>query len=86
MVVWNNATDVTIKSFSPNHVDIIIVDKFCSWQAILFYEHPKTARRNEIWNHFSRLNDQISLPWICLGDYNEILHDFEKRGGALRPQ
>ena len=26
------------------------------------------------------------LPWLCAGDFNEILFEFEKEGGAPKPQ
>ena len=25
------------------------------------------------------------LPWICMGDYNEIMHAKEKEGGGVQP-
>ena len=30
------------------------------------------------------LRDQSSLPWLCVGDFNEIVQDNEKLGGVLR--
>ena len=29
--------------------------------------------------------NQETLSWLCAGDFNEILLDTEKMGGALRP-
>lgn len=31
------------------------------------------------------LNSKPHLPWICMGDFNEILFTDEKRGGQVRP-
>ena len=31
------------------------------------------------------VHSQSSLPWLCVGDFNEIISDEEKMGGALRP-
>lgn len=32
------------------------------------------------------LNDQSNAPWLCAGDFNEILDAGEQFGGALRPE
>jgi hypothetical protein len=32
------------------------------------------------------LHHQASLPWLCIGDFNEIMFSFEKQGGLPRPQ
>ena len=29
---------------------------------------------------------QEKLPWVCIGDFNEILYRFEKQGGHPKPQ
>ena len=31
------------------------------------------------------LNSKPHLPWVCIGDFNEILFSEEKRGGRVRP-
>lgn len=33
-----------------------------------------------------REQDAENLPWLCAGDFNEILFQHEKEGGKLRPQ
>jgi hypothetical protein len=32
------------------------------------------------------LHHQSDLPWMCVGDFNEILYSFEKQGGATKSQ
>lgn len=32
------------------------------------------------------VQDSDSLPWLCAGDFNEILFQHEKEGGKPRPQ
>ena len=32
------------------------------------------------------MHSQEDVPWLCAGDFNEILYQHEKEGGVLRPQ
>ena len=41
-------------------------------------------KKVETWRLMRTLNHQSSLPWICPGDFNEILFNHEKQGGIPR--
>lgn len=49
-----------------------------------FYGEPKTPRRNEAWKKLRRLSSWPKRPWLCCGDFNEIIRQDEKLGGATR--
>ena len=55
------------------------------WKFTGFYEEPDTRNRNESWEKLRRLKNKFTLPWLCAGDFNEILKADEKLGGRLRP-
>jgi hypothetical protein len=55
------------------------------WQLTGFYGHPETAHRREGWSLLGHLHNLSQLPWLCIGDFNEILDQSEKVGGAPRP-
>ena len=38
----------------------------------------------ETWRLMRHLHARGTLPWLCLGDFNEILYSDEKRGGNPR--
>ncbi|XVF71960.1 hypothetical protein PTKIN_Ptkin12aG0082200 [Pterospermum kingtungense] len=84
-MLWNSETQCTIKSYSQNHIDAEVKENGTVWRLTLFYGHPETSRRCETWNLLRRLKDLSVLPWLCVRDFNEILFDYEKRGGATRP-
>ena len=46
----------------------------------------RETSKKESWNFLATLNNQFQLPWLCLGDFNEILLGEEKLGGLPRPQ
>ena len=43
-----------------------------------FYGHPNLIKREEGWNLLKYLKNSISRPWLCMGDYNEIVTQSEK--------
>ncbi|KAL4598093.1 hypothetical protein ACB092_11G034200 [Castanea dentata] len=75
-MLWKRDVNLEIRSYSRHHIDAVIIEE----------GHPKTHRRNESWNFLDALNQQFSLPWLCFGDFNEILSAREKKGGPPRPQ
>ena len=77
---------MSIESSSQNHVDVVInKGKENAWRFTGIYVAPKTHLRMETWNLIRELKSQFSLPWLCSGDFNELLKSHEKHGGHLRP-
>lgn len=87
-MLWAREIDLEIRSYSPNHIDAVINDaeRNFKWRLTGFYGQPETHRRYESWHLLAFLNNQLHLPWLCLGDFNEILSNSEKQGGAIRSQ
>ena len=54
------------------------------WRFTGFYGEPKTHRRIEAWNKLRGLNSRLNVPWLCAGDFSEIIKKDEKLGGALK--
>lgn len=77
---------VELASYSQNHMDPkvrdVIDDKI--WRFTGFYGHPEEAKKALSWNLLSLLKAQYDLPWLCVGDFNKILLDSEKKIGANR--
>ena len=45
-----------------------------------------THKRIKSWNLLRELNSRMTLPWLCLGNFNEITRKLEKLGGSARSQ
>ena len=84
---WKNSIDLSVDSFSPNHVDSII-NKGTEevWRFTGFYGEPMTYKRMESWNKLRHLHHKFSFPWLCVEDFNEIIRSSEKLGGSSRNQ
>ncbi|GKV28856.1 hypothetical protein SLEP1_g37847 [Rubroshorea leprosula] len=82
---WNDAFNLQVSSFSPYHIDVEIVDPGgCQWQLIRLSGQPETTCREESWTHLKSPKTVSPLPWMRLGDINDILSKSEMEKGNLR--
>jgi exonuclease III len=84
---WRSDVNLTAGLKSRYHIDATIIqpDGF-KWRFTGIYGDPKTEKRENTWKLLRNIKHHSKLPWMCAGDFNEILFDFEKEGGAMRPQ
>ena len=83
---WKKDFDLQVVSSSLNHIDTVIfggTDK--AWRFTGFYGAPETHHCSDSWNLLRNLHNQLSLPWLCGGDFNELVKSHEKKGGRPRP-
>ena len=87
-LLWRNSLQVDIQTYSPRHIDAIVTEEQGTkkWHFTGFYGHPETGQWEESWKLLENLSHKSNLPWICMGDYNEIMHAKEKEGGGVRPE
>ncbi|XP_050290428.1 uncharacterized protein LOC126728679 [Quercus robur] len=87
-LLWIREMEVEIKNFLRFHIDAVVTDHSLDlkWRLTGFYGNPDTNLRRESWNLLRMLNSQYQMPWMCIGDYNEILSAIEKNGGPKRSQ
>ena len=85
-LLWNEGTMINFKSCSNSHIDVVVLESPSSepWHAIGFYGHLKTNKRYISWHLLDSLSTQCNMPWVVMGDFNEILYSDEKLGGAER--
>ena len=83
---WKKNFDLHIESFSLTHIDVLInKGKENVWRFTGFYGVPETHLQTESWDLLQSLHKKFSVPWIYVGDFNELLKSHEKLGGCLRP-
>jgi len=54
------------------------------WKLTCFYGHPVVSSRADSWALLHHLKSFSPDPWVCVGDFNEIVEQSEKEGAALR--
>lgn len=83
---WKADCNLHIQTLSPNHIDAHILNENQQpWRLTGFYGYSKSSRKHESWRLLKHLQARSSLPWVCLGDFNDILHSDEKQGRLPKP-
>ena len=83
---WMEEIDLHIQTFTLHHIDALIFNgSNTSWRLTGFYGWPDGQSKHESWQLFKHLHTRSSTPWICVGDYNEIMASNEKQGGLPKP-
>ncbi|XP_074310071.1 uncharacterized protein LOC141644829 [Silene latifolia] len=63
-------------------MDFIVRDDMGEWRVTGFYGWPTVLDRHLSWRLLRILSRQSTLPWVILGDFNEVLFANEMKGGS----
>lgn len=86
-LLWDKKVTISIQSYSLNHIDAIVFpdNSTAPCRFTGFYGEPDQAHRKRTWDLLRHLGMLSVLPWVCMGDVNEVLDDSERRGGIPMP-
>ncbi|CAM8977963.1 unnamed protein product [Rhodiola kirilowii] len=82
-LLWTDDLDVTIRSYSGSHVDAE-VKSLTHFRVSLFYGDPVASKRKLSWKLLRQLREASDLPWVVIGDFNEVICSEEARGMRSR--
>ncbi|VFR00567.1 unnamed protein product [Cuscuta campestris] len=86
-LLWKRNNTAQLLSYSKNHVDIMVrLYGRQPWRMTCFYGFPERSRRSESWNLLRSLGTRSSLPWVVVGDFNDLVFQHEKRGPFPHPE
>jgi hypothetical protein len=86
---WSADVEVDLKIFNAKHIDVVVNAKDGSgfpWRFTGFYGEPKRKKRHLSWALLRCLNSLRSLPWLCMGDFNETMHETEHYSEHVREE
>jgi hypothetical protein len=85
-LLWGEEIIVDIQNFSRRHINGVLVEPNSNlrWKFTGFYSHPEVNKRFESWELLRYLANLNPGPWLCLGDFNEVVMAFEKWGGRAK--
>jgi len=82
VLMWNEEAEVKIISSSKEYIDVECKDPSSGHiMEITFVHAPTTlSERLLLWQKLRELHSDNHHPWLCVGDFNEILYSWEKVG------
>ena len=84
-LIWSSDINVRITSYSRHHIDMQVQKAYGKlWKCTGIYRHPETKQKKHTWTLLKRLAGLSSLPWLCFGDFKEILNLNKKTGDVQR--
>lgn len=84
---WKSFLKVSAGLKSRYHIDATITEEDgFEWRFTGIYGEPKLEEKVKTWKLLRTIRHHSDKPWICMGDFNEILTQGEKEGGVDRPQ
>ena len=84
-MLWSESTSyqVEILTHSENsiHVLVHVSSPSLSFLLTAVYASPNFYKHQLFWNYLQNLATIVALPWVLLGDFNDMLSKDEKMGG-----
>ena len=85
MLFWLSKVCVCLQSLCRNFIDVHIKEESgVIWRVTFVYGEPKTKQQYVFWDRLRFLKAQWKGPWVCIGDFNEVLSSKEHLGPTNR--
>jgi hypothetical protein len=70
---WREGVEVSVRPWSQYFIDAKIRKDAKTWRFTGIYGEPQTEMRFKTWDALRFLKAQDDIPWLCAGDFNEVL-------------
>lgn len=84
-LLWNDEVHIQVFEASQNyiHASVLVKDIGKEFDCTYVYGNPNFQQRRGLWSKLLALQGERDIPWCCMGDFNELLSQYEKEG--IRP-
>ncbi|KAG5517160.1 hypothetical protein RHGRI_037799 [Rhododendron griersonianum] len=85
---WMKEVEIDVDIVSKNFIHAVISEKASSsvWAATFIYGCPTRSGRVQVWDSIREIAYSERLPWLCMGDFNQVLSVEDKLGGVSPSQ
>ncbi|XP_062009065.1 uncharacterized protein LOC133725714 [Rosa rugosa] len=84
-LLWNKnkvKVDFIDENFRSISIKITLTGK-PAWMLTVVYASPNHTSRASLWSYFDNLAANNNLPWMLIGDFNELVSSVDKNGGSF---
>ena len=86
ILFWKREVTIEQIQSAPKYIDVRIVENPEKiWRLTGIYGEPRWEDKYKTWDKMRELKNNSNLPWVVIGDFNEIIFSHEKKGGNPRP-
>ena len=86
-LLWNEGLSFSVEIITcSEHIIHALIKVHSPSLSFLFtavYAPPQFNKCKPFWDYLQNLTVNISLPWLLLGDFNDMISEEEKLGGLL---
>ncbi|XP_073357687.1 uncharacterized protein [Aegilops tauschii subsp. strangulata] len=87
LLVWKKEVRIYSRTTTLDFIDVSVENANGDmWRLTGIYGEPNWNCKHRTYQLIRDLHAQSRLPWLVIGDFNEILYSDEKEGGAPRNQ
>jgi hypothetical protein len=80
-IFWNNEIKIDLLPYSQYHIDDVVFPPDSDpWWLTCVYGEAEVNERHKTWDMLKFIKASSPLPWMCIGDFNEVLLREEHMG------
>ncbi|XP_074360471.1 uncharacterized protein LOC141700659 [Apium graveolens] len=85
-MLWKNNVKCNVVGFGSNYIDAQVMNaNDVLWRLTGFYGFPERTRRRESWELLKSIANRSVLPWVVVGDFNDMISMNDKKGTHAHP-